>query len=122
MVAAVFLNRLRLGMPLQSDPTVVYGASGGLGKLDRAITRADLERVDAYNTYRLRGLPPGPICTPGLASIRAVTQPAQTDALYFVADGTGGHVFARTLAEHEANVARYRSLSAEAAHPDPPRP
>jgi UPF0755 protein len=122
MVAAVFENRLRLGMPLQSDPTVAYGASGGLGKLDRAITRADLERADPYNTYRIPGLPPGPICSPGMAAIKAVAQPAPSDALYFVADGTGGHAFARTLAEHEVNVAHYRSLSAEAAHPEMSRP
>ena len=122
LVAAVFLNRLRLGMPLQSDPTVVYAASGGFGRLDRPISRADLDRDDPYNTYRVRGLPPGPICTPGLAAIKAVTRPATTDALYFVADGTGGHVFARTLAEHEQNVERYRALSAEAAHQEPSRP
>ncbi len=110
-VAAVFLNRLRLGMKLQSDPTVVYGASGGSGTLDRPISRADLERDDPYNTYRLRGLPPGPISAPGLASIRAVTQPLRSDDLFFVADGSGGHVFSRTLDEHARNVARWRALT-----------
>jgi UPF0755 protein len=109
-VAAVFLNRLRLGMKLQSDPTVVYGASGGMGALDRKLSRADLERDDTYNTYRNAGLPPGPICNPGIASILAVTRPARTNDLYFVADGSGGHAFAATLPEHLRNVARYRAL------------
>lgn len=109
-VAAVFLNRLKAGMKLQSDPTVIYGASGGMGELDRSLTRADLERDDPYNTYRIDGLPPAPICSPGVASLQAVTHPAQSDDLYFVADGTGGHVFARTLTEHDRNVARWRAL------------
>ena len=109
-VAAVYLNRLRLGMKLQADPTVVYGTSGGAGTLDRPLTRADLDRDDPYNTYRIRGLPPGPIDSPGSASLRAVTQPAASSDLYFVADGTGRHVFARTLEEHQRNVARWSAL------------
>ena len=107
-VAAVFLNRLRRRMRLQSDPTVVYGASGGVGVLERSLTKADLERADPYNTYKINGLPPGPISMPGLASLRAVMQPADTDDLFFVADGSGGHVFARTAEEHQRNVARWR--------------
>jgi UPF0755 protein len=107
-VAAVFLNRLRRHMRLQSDPTVVYGASGGAGVLEHGLTKADLERADPYNTYRIPGLPPGPISMPGLASLRAVTQPADTDDLFFVADGSGGHVFARTAEDHLRNVARWR--------------
>ena len=110
MVAAVFLNRLRQGMKLQSDPTVVYGASGGLGVLDHPITRAELDRDDPANTYRIAGLPPAPICMPGLAALRAATQPAVTDALYFVADGSGGHAFAGALGEHLRNVARWRDI------------
>lgn len=109
-VAAVFLNRLRRRMKLQSDPTVVYGASGGTGVLEHSLTRAELERPDPYNTYRINGLPPGPISMPGLGSLRAVTQPAQTDDLFFVADGSGGHVFARTLEEHQRNVAHWRGV------------
>jgi len=109
-VAAVFLNRLRRRMKLQSDPTVVYGASGGTGVLEHGLTRAELDRADPYNTYRINGLPPGPISMPGLASLRAVTQPAQTDDLFFVADGSGGHVFARTLEEHQRNVAHWRGV------------
>ena len=109
-IAAVFLNRLRQGMKLQSDATVVYGASGGLGILDHGLTRAELDRDDPYNTYRIPGLPPGPIAMPGTAALRAVTQPAQTDELFFVADGTGGHVFARTAEEHLRNVTRWREV------------
>jgi UPF0755 protein len=109
MIARVFLNRLAAGMRLQADPTVSYGAEGGLGVLVRPISRDDLARVDSYNTYVVAGLPAGPICSPGLASLKAVLHPASGDALYFVADGTGGHLFSASLAQHEANVAHYRA-------------
>jgi len=108
-IAAVFLNRLRIGMKLQSDPTVVFAVSGGAGSLDRKLSRSDLDTDNPYNTYRHAGLPPGPIAAPGLASINAVTQPLpEIDDLYFVADGSGGHTFARTLEAHHQNVARSR--------------
>ncbi|SBW12483.1 Predicted periplasmic solute-binding protein [uncultured Alphaproteobacteria bacterium] len=109
-VAAVFVNRLRFGMKLQSDPTVIYGLSDGAGVLDRSLTRKDLEADHPYNTYEIDGLPPGPIALPGLAAIRATLDPADTRDLYFVADGSGGHVFARSLDEHNRNVAKWRAL------------
>ncbi|WP_419899769.1 endolytic transglycosylase MltG [Roseomonas sp. USHLN139] len=108
-VAGVFINRLKRGMMLQSDPTVAYAAADG-GTLERPLSRADLERDHPFNTYRIRGLPPGPIASPGVEAIRAVLQPMDTDDLYFVADGTGGHAFARTLEEHNRNVARWRAI------------
>jgi UPF0755 protein len=110
-IAAVYLNRLRRGMRLQADPTAAYAASGGAGPLDRPLTRADLDNQDPYNTYAHAGLPPGPICAPGLASIQAVLHPADSDALFFVADGNGTHAFARTAAEHDRNVAKWRALN-----------
>lgn len=121
-VAAVFLNRLRLGMKLQSDPTVIYAVSGGLGALDRPLSHADLALDSPYNTYRYAGLPPTPISMPSLAAIQAVLHPMISDDLYFVADGTGGHVFARTDAEQQRNVARWRQIERKRVTPSPAIP
>jgi UPF0755 protein len=109
MVAGVYCNRLRIGMPLQADPTVIYAVTKGK-PLGRRILKSELNATNPYNTYRFRGLPEAPIANPGKASIAAVLHPAQTKALYFVADGTGGHVFADTLAEQNANVARWYAI------------
>lgn len=109
LVAGVFLNRLRRGMKLQSDPTVVYGIEARLGRpLGRALTSADMQTDTPFNSYTREGLPPTPICNPGAAAIDAVLHPATTDALFFVATGHGGHNFSATMENHEANVMQYR--------------
>ena len=113
-VASVFINRLTKGMRLQSDPTIVYGLFGGDGKpSDRPIYQSDLKKETPYNTYVIKGLPPGPIANPGRAALEAVAHPWKTKYVYFVADGTGGHVFAATLEEHNANVRAWRKIEAE---------
>ena len=108
-VAGVYSNRLRIGMKLDADPTVIYPITKGK-PLGRRILKSELNAITGYNTYREVGLPLGPIANPGRASIAAVLDPAPTKALYFVADGTGGHVFAETLAEQNANVAKWFAL------------
>lgn len=115
MVAAVFVNRLRRGMRLQSDPTIIYGITGG-EPLGRGIRRSELDdTTNPYHTYHIDGLPPTPIANPGRDAIAAVLNPPETEYVYFVADGTGGHAFARTLAEHNRNVARWRQIERERA-------
>jgi UPF0755 protein len=133
-VAAVFVNRLKQRMRLQTDPTVIYGLAPGKGTLGRPLSRADLERPTPYNTYIIDALPPGPIANPGRASIEAAANPARTKELYFVADGTGGHAFAETYEQHQRNVARLRvierdqrtaqqpDVSATTEPPAPPTP
>jgi UPF0755 protein len=111
MVAGVYCNRLRIGMKLDADPTVIYPVTKGK-PLGRRIRLSELNAITGYNTYRERGLPKGPITNPGRESIAAVLDPAPTKAIYFVADGTGGHVFADTLTEHNANVAKWRAIRA----------
>lgn len=109
-VGGVFVNRLRRGMRLQSDPTIIYGITKGEGPLDRPIRRSDINRRTDYNTYQIDRLPAGPIANPGRDAIMAAVKPAETKALYFVADGTGGHAFAETLQEHNRNVAAWRKI------------
>lgn len=115
VIGGVFVNRLRKGMRLQTDPTVIYGITKGEGVLGRGLRRSELDRRTKWNTYQIDGLPPTPIANPGKAAIAAAVQPAETDALFFVADGTGGHAFARTLAEHNRNVAAWRKIERQRA-------
>jgi UPF0755 protein len=113
-VAAVFVNRLRKGMKLQSDPTIIYGLTGGV-PLGRGIRQSELEKATPFNTYVIPGLPPTPIANPGKEALKAVLNPAPTEDLYFVADGSGGHAFASTLAEHERNVQNWRLIEKQKA-------
>ncbi|MEW9918553.1 endolytic transglycosylase MltG [Marimonas sp. MJW-29] len=112
-VASVFVNRLNQGMRLQTDPTVIYGITKGQGVLGRGLRRSELRGETPWNTYVIEGLPPTPIANPGRASLMAAAQPEETDYIFFVADGTGGHAFAETLEEHNRNVARWREIEAE---------
>ena len=119
-VAAVFVNRLKNKMRLQSDPTIIYGLTGGKGALGRPILRSEIDQPTPYNTYVIDGLPPGPIANPGRASLEAAANPARTKELYFVADGTGGHVFSDSYDQHQKNVARLRGI--EHGNAPPPAP
>jgi UPF0755 protein len=112
-IAAVFMNRLRKGMPLQSDPTVIYGLWKETGIRKQLLSREELGKPTSYNTYVNKGLPPSPICNPGKDSIEAVLNPAKTDDLFFVADGTGGHVFASTYTGHQRNHHQWRKIRAQ---------
>lgn len=114
-VASVFINRLNRGMRLQTDPTVIYGITKGQGVLGRGLRQSELRRETPWNTYTIDGLPPTPIANPGKASIEAALNPANTNFVFFVADGSGGHVFAETLDEHNRNVAKWRQIEAERA-------
>lgn len=115
-VASVFVNRLNKGMRLQTDPTVIYGITNGQGALGRGLRQSELRRETPYNTYVIDGLPPAPIANPGRAAIEAALNPDSTPYIFFVADGTGGHAFAETLAQHNANVANWRKIEAERAN------
>ena len=112
-IAGVFINRILRGMRLQSDPTIIYGLVGGKGTLGRPISKADMELATPYNTYMIPALPAGPICNPGRAALEAVANPSKTKELYFVADGTGGHVFAETFEQHQKNVQRWRQIESK---------
>ncbi len=116
-VAGVFINRLNTKMRLESDPTVIYGLIGGRGSLGRGLTKSELQQATPYNTYLLPGLPAGPITNPGRAALEAVANPSRTKDLYFVADGTGGHVFADTYEQHLKNVAKWRQIEGEKTDP-----
>jgi UPF0755 protein len=118
-VAAVFINRLRQRIKLQSDPTIIYGLVGGKGTLGRPIMRSEIEQPTPYNTYLVEGLPPGPIANPGRASLEATANPARTKEIYFVADGTGAHAFAENLAQHQQNVAKLRQFEQQVRSPTP---
>ena len=109
-VAAVFVNRLKTRMRLQSDPTIIYGLTGGKGSLGRPIQKNEIDQPTPYNTYVIDGLPPGPIANPGRASLEAAANPARTKEIYFVADGSGGHLFSDSYTEHQKNVARLRGI------------
>src|SRR5438270_1024350 len=119
-VAAVFSNRLRQRIKLQSDPTIIYGLVGGKGTLGRPIMRSEIEQPTPYNTYVIEGLPPGPIANPGRASLEAAANPARTKEIYFVADGTGAHAFAENLPQHQQNIAKLRQFEQQARSPTPP--
>jgi UPF0755 protein len=119
-VAAVFINRLKQRMKLQSDPTIIYGLVGGKGTLGRPIMRSEIEQPTPYNTYIIDGLPPGPIANPGRASLEAAANPARTKELYFAADGTGGHAFAENYEQHQRNVGRLRVIEKEQKDTAPP--
>lgn len=110
LVSSVFMNRLKKGMRLQTDPTVIYALTEGEFELKRALTKADLNVDSPYNTYRVYGLPPKPICNPGKDAIEAAVHPENSNFLYFVADGTGGHSFAASLNEHNDNVAKWKRI------------
>jgi len=112
-VAAVYVNRLRSNMRLESDPTIIYGLAGGKATLGRGILRSEIDQMTPYNTYRIKGLPPTPIANPGRAALEAVLRPAKTNDLFFVADGTGGHAFAEKFDEHQRNVVKWRALEKE---------
>jgi UPF0755 protein len=127
-VAAVFVNRLRQKIKLQSDPTIIYGLVGGKGTLGRPIKRSEIQQPSPYNTYVVDGLPPGPIANPGRASLEAAANPARTRDLFFVADGTGGHAFTETYDQHQKNVAKLRVMEKQIQNDtvepadDPPPP
>jgi len=127
-VAAVFVNRLRQKIKLQSDPTIIYGLVGGKGTLGRPIKRSEIQQPSPYNTYVVDGLPPGPIANPGRASLEAAANPARTRDLFFVADGTGGHAFTETYDQHQKNVAKLRAMEKQIQNDtvepvdDPPPP
>jgi UPF0755 protein len=118
-VAAVFINRLKQKMRLESDPTIIYGLVGGKGTLGRPIQANEIRQPTPYNTYVIDGLPPGPIANPGRAALEAAANPARTKEIFFVADGTGGHAFSENYEQHQKNVARLRAIEQQAAPPAP---